>query len=99
MGPMYKSMKIEGNKIILTFTHTGSGLMAKDNSANLNGFEIAGADKKFHPAKAMISGDKIIVSADGVTQPAAVRYNWANDASAGNLFNKELFPAATISYR
>jgi sialate O-acetylesterase len=92
MGPMYKSMKTEGNKIVLTFTHTGSGLMAKENNANLNGFEIAGADKKFYAAKAVISGDKIIVSADGISQPAAVRYNWANDASAGNLYNKEQFP-------
>ncbi len=93
-GPMYKSMKAEGNKIVLTFTHTGSGLMAKVNSTNLNGFEIAGADKKFYAAKAIISGDKIIVSSEAVAQPVAVRYNWANDASAGNLFNKELFPAA-----
>jgi sialate O-acetylesterase len=93
-GPMYKSMTTKGNKITLTFTHTGSGLMTKDNSGSLNGFEIAGADKKFYAATATISGDKIIVSSDAVAQPAAVRYNWANDASAGNLFNKELFPAA-----
>ncbi len=93
-GPMYKLMKTEGNKITLTFTHTGSGLLLKGTSTTLNGFEIAGADKKFYKAKAVISGDKIIVSFDGIAQPVAVRYNWANDASAGNLFNKELFPAA-----
>jgi sialate O-acetylesterase len=93
-GPTYQSMKFQGNKIILTFTHTGSGLLIKDKSGQLNGFEMAGADKKFHGAKAIISGDKIIVSADGISLPEAVRYNWANDASAGNLFNKEQFPAA-----
>ena len=42
----------------------------------------------------MVEGDKIIVSAVGVTAPVAVRYNWADDASEGNLFNKDLFPAA-----
>ena len=93
-GPKYKSMKTEGNKIILTFTHTGSELLIKDKSAKLDGFEIAGSDKKFHAANAVISGDKVVVSFEGVSQPVAVRYNWANDASAGNLFNKELFPAA-----
>ena len=93
-GPMYRSMKVELNKVIVTFTHTGSGLLVKSNDGIVNGFEIAGADKKFQVAKAEISGDKIIVSADGVSLPVAVRYNWANDASAGNLFNKEQFPAA-----
>lgn len=93
-GPIYQSMKVTGNKVALTFTHTGSGLMVKENSGNISGFEIAGADKQFHAASATIEKNKIIASADGVSQPVAVRYNWANDASAGNLFNKEKFPAA-----
>lgn len=93
-GPIYQSMKITGNKVALTFTHTGSGLMVKENSGNISGFEIAGADKQFHAASATIENNKIIVGTDGVSQPVAVRYNWANDASAGNLFNKEKFPAA-----
>ncbi|MBC7424026.1 MAG: hypothetical protein H7334_11305, partial [Ferruginibacter sp.] len=82
-GPAYQSMKVTGNKVTLTFTHTGSGLITKDNSGNIGGFEIAGADKQFHAANASIENNKIIVVADGVSQPVAVRYNWANDASAG----------------
>ena len=93
-GPQFQSMKITGNKVALTFTHTGSGLMVKDNAGNIGGFEIAGADKQFHEANATIYGDKIMVTANDVSQPVAVRYNWVNDASAGNLFNKEQFPAA-----
>ena len=93
-GPAYQAMKVAGNKVTLTFTHTGSGLITKDNSGNIGGFEIAGSDKQFHTANASIENNKIIVVADGVSQPVAVRYNWANDASAGNLFNKEKFPAA-----
>jgi sialate O-acetylesterase len=93
-GPQYQSMKITGNKVALTFTHTGSGLMVKDNAGNIGGFEISGADKQFHAANATIDGDKIMVTANDVSQPVAVRYNWVNDASAGNLFNKEQFPAA-----
>jgi sialate O-acetylesterase len=93
-GPSYKSMKIAGNKIELSFDHTGSGLLVKDQPGDIKGFEIAGADKKFHIAKAMMKDNKIIVFNEAVKQPVAVRYNWADDASAGNLFNKELFPAA-----
>ena len=87
-------MQAAGNKVILTFTHTGSGLLVKDKYGYVKGFEIAGADKQFQYARATMEGDKIIVQADGITQPVAVRYNWVDDASEGNLFNKELFPAA-----
>lgn len=93
-GPRYQSIKVTSNAISLTFTHTGSGLQIKDKGNTVNGFEIAGANKKFHPAQAIIAGNKIILKADGVLQPVAVRYNWADDASLGNLFNKELYPAA-----
>jgi sialate O-acetylesterase len=94
-GPVYQSMKVSGNQMELSFTHKGSGWLVKDaDGASIKGFEIAGADKKFLPAKAKIKGDKIIVFNDNVQQPVAVRYNWVDDASAGNLFNKENFPAA-----
>ena len=93
-GPTFSSHKIEGNKIIISFTNTGSGLMAKDVYGYLKGFEIAGADRKFHYAKAMIEGDKVIVFQDGVTAPVAARYSWADDAGESNFFNKEGLPAA-----
>jgi len=56
-GPLYKSMEIDGNKIRLSFTNTGSGLMIKDRYGYLKGFSIAGVDKKFVWAKARIEGD------------------------------------------
>jgi sialate O-acetylesterase len=93
-GPLYKSMKTTGNRIELSFDHTGSGWLVKDKDGYIKGFEIAGTDKKFHFAKAMTEGDKIIVWNESVQQPVAVRYNWSDDASEGNLYNKEFFPAA-----
>lgn len=90
-GPLYASMKAQGDKVELSFTHTGGGLVAKDGE--LKGFTVAGDDKKFVPAKATIKGDKIIVSAEGVNKPAAVRYGWANVPDV-NLFNKEGLPAS-----
>jgi sialate O-acetylesterase len=94
-GPTYQSMKIDGNKIILSFTNLGSGLVAsKDAYGYLKGFEIAGVDQKFRFAKALIDGDKIVVFQDNLPSPVAVRYGWADDASEGNLFNKDGFPAS-----
>jgi sialate O-acetylesterase len=66
-------------------------LVAKDGA--LKGFTIAGADKKFVPAEAVIAGDKIVVSSSQVAAPAAVRYGWANVPDV-NLFNKEGLPAS-----
>lgn len=92
-GPTYKSQQIKGNQIILTFDNIGSGLSTPNND-ELRGFEIAGADKVFYSAKAIIKDNKIIVSSDKVQNPVAVHYGWADDDTAINLFNKEKFPAS-----
>ncbi|MDI1306073.1 MAG: sialate O-acetylesterase [bacterium] len=93
-GPTYKSLEIKGNQIILTFDNIGSGLTTFDNSENLKGFEIAGADKIFYAAKAIIKDNKVIVSSEIVQNPIAIHYGWADDDTAINLFNKEKFPAS-----
>ena len=92
-GPIYQSMKIEDNKIILTFTNTGSGLTAKGDG-ELKYFAIAGADKKFVWAKAKIDGNNVIVWNDQVANPVAVRYAWADNPEGANLYNKEGLPTS-----
>ena len=89
-GPVYASLKIEGDHVVLSFTHIGSGLLAKDGE--LKGFTIAGADGTFSAAKATIEVDKVVVSSPSVPQPVAFRYGWANTPDV-NLFNKEGLPA------
>lgn len=91
-GPIFDSMKIEGNKIILSFTNIGGGLVAK--GGELKQFSIAGADKKFVWAKAEINGDKVIVWNDSIAEPVAVRYAWADNPEGANLYNKEGLPAS-----
>ena len=91
-GPLFKSYEIKGNKIILEFENTGSGLMAK--GGELQEFAIAGADKKFVWAKAEIKGDKVIVTNPNVANPVAVRYAWADNPDEANLYNKENLPAS-----
>lgn len=92
-GPKYESMEIQDNKIILTFSSIGSGLMTPNKYGYLEGFEIAGNDKVFHYAKAFIKDNKVVVYSDDVQNPIAVHYGWADDASDCNLFNIDNFPA------
>jgi sialate O-acetylesterase len=91
-GPVYESMKIEGDKIRLKFSHLGGGLVARGGP--LKWFTIAGADNKFVPAEATIEGDTVIVRSDAVPAPAAVRYAWVNFPEGCNLFNAAGLPAA-----
>jgi len=92
-GPIYKSMKIEGDKIILSFSNVGSGLVAKGNEG-LKYFSIAGDNKQFVWAKAKIDGDNVIVWSDKIQNPVAVRYAWADNPEGANLYNKEGLPAS-----
>ncbi|MEI8271381.1 MAG: sialate O-acetylesterase [Paludibacter sp.] len=90
-GPIYKSMKVDGNKISIDFSHIASGLIQKGDT--LKGFVIAGADNKFFFANAVIKNNTVVVSSPNVAQPTTVRYGWA-DFPAVNLFNKEGIPAS-----
>jgi sialate O-acetylesterase len=90
-GPMYESMKVEGGKARLSFKHVGGGLEAKGEK--LLGFAVAGEDRTFHWADAVIDGKAVVVSSDKVAKPTAVRYAWA-DYPECNLYNKEGIPAS-----
>lgn len=90
-GPIFDKMKLKGRSIQLTFTQTGSGLVSKDGQP-LTGFTVAGKDGIFSPAEAQIDGKHVLVSADNVANPVAVRFAW-DEAAQPNLFNKEGLPA------
>jgi sialate O-acetylesterase len=87
-GPIYQSAKVEGGKMEITFKNAGSGLVAKGGD-ELAQFAIAGADKKFVWANAVIKGDKVWVWSDKVPTPLYVRYAWADNPDGANLYNKE----------
>src|SRR6478609_8998147 len=89
-SPVYKSMKIEKNKIRISFMYGENGLI---NRGATNQFIIAGDDKKFYPATAVIDGNTIVVSAKEVKLPVAVRFCFDN-ASISNLYNKEGLPVS-----
>jgi hypothetical protein len=91
MGPLYKSMAVEGDKAVVSFTHVGKGLEVRGDT--LTGFAVAGPDGKFHPARAEVRGDEVVVWSDKVSTPAAVRFGWESYPVV-NLWNKDGLPAS-----
>ncbi|MBN1184567.1 MAG: sialate O-acetylesterase [Bacteroidales bacterium] len=92
-GPLYQSMKVEGDSVILSFTEIGAGLIIKEGD-ELKGFAIAGEDGKFVWAKAKIADERVVIWNENVKKPAAVRYAWADNPEGANLYNKEGLPAS-----
>jgi len=91
-GPFYREMSVEGAKIRVKFT--GTGLATRDGQAP-NLFEIAGEDKRYVSAEAVIEGDSVLVSSANVPKPIAVRFAWSETARP-NLMNKEGLPACSF---
>ncbi|MCB9315277.1 MAG: sialate O-acetylesterase [Lewinellaceae bacterium] len=92
-GPLYQSMKIQGDTIELSFKNTGSGLVSRDGQP-LAQFAIAGSDGVFVWANARILENKVLVWSNLVSQPRAVRYAWADNPEGANLYNQEGLPAS-----
>lgn len=89
-GPMYRLAMRENGALRVWFDHAGN-MTAKGGS--LEGFEIAGADRKFVPATARVEKDSIVVSNPTIAAPVHVRYAWADDPHA-NLVNGAGLPAS-----
>jgi sialate O-acetylesterase len=96
-GPLFREAIVEGSAMRVWFDHAESGLTSDGVPA---GFEIAGDDGKFVPARAKIEGSTVVVEAAGVNRPKTVRYGWASWTDA-NLFNHppngEKLPASTFA--
>lgn len=90
-GPIYDSMKIDGDQAILSFKHVGGGLEARGGA--LRGFTVAGESNKFVEAVAVIKDERVVVSSGAVPKPVAVRYGWTNVPDV-NLYNREGLPAS-----
>ena len=90
-GPTYKRLTIKGDRAVVSFNHTGSGLEAR--GGELKGFAICGEDRKWAWGKTQIEGDTVVVTNPAISNPIAVRYGWA-DFPVVNLWNKEGLPAS-----
>lgn len=94
-GPIFKSMKVTGNKAEIYFDNIGNGLTSFRRP--LDGFEIAGDDKIFYPAKATLGreGSYVVVECENVKSPVAVRYAF-KDYIKGSLYNMFGLPASSF---
>lgn len=102
-GPMFERQEVQGNKVILHFSHAESGLMVADKDglaepretpeAELAYFEVTDSSGKWHSAKAKIDGENVVVACDEVASPIAVRYAYAVNPMNCNLYNRDGLPA------
>ena len=90
-GPLYKSLRRDGDRIRLRFDHAAGGLVAKGGA--LTGFTLAGEDRAFYPASAYIEGNEVVVRSERVSAPVAVRYGWTDNPYC-DLYNSEHLPAS-----
>ena len=103
-GPLFRDLKVDGNKVRMNFDSLGGGLMAahkvgrapavEDKGAALKRFAVCGSDKKWFHAEAVIEGDTVVVSAAEVAAPVAVRYADATNPEGANLYNRAGLPAS-----
>jgi len=103
-GPLFKALMIEGGKARVEFDHAGSGLMlgkkegrgavVETHGDKLNRIAIAGADKKWYWAEAVIDHGTLVVSSPEVKEPVAVRYAFEMNPDGANLYNREGLPAS-----
>jgi sialate O-acetylesterase len=95
-SPLYKTHRIEDHAVVVTFDHVGEGLRARD-AGPLKRFEIAGDDRKWHWADAVVTAkDAVTVRCATVPRPVAVRYAWASNPQGANLVNSENLPASVF---
>ena len=94
-GPLYASHKIEGGRMRITFTHIGKGLAIR-HGAQLQGFAVAGENRRFVWADAVIEGETVLLSSPSVPNPVAARYAWDEKCAWANLFNQDGLPAQTF---
>ena len=92
-SPQFDKMENEGLRVRIHFKETGTGLVVRGGQYVKNCM-MAGADKKFHPAKAYLENNTIVIDCPKeVSSPTAVRYMWADNPEPCNLFTNEGLPA------
>lgn len=97
-GPRPDTYSFEKGKIIIRFKNAGNGLVAKGTS-ELKYFAVSQDGKKFVWAKARIENDRVIIWSEGISNPVAARYAWADNPVSSNLYNKEGLPATPFEVR
>ncbi|MCD0489384.1 sialate O-acetylesterase [Pedobacter sp. MC2016-14] len=92
-SPEFDTLTIDGSTAIVKFKMAANGMTSFGKTLKL--FELAGADKKFYPASAKLSGSSVTLTCDQVKNPVAVRYAF-KDFVVGDLFSNEGLPVSSF---
>jgi sialate O-acetylesterase len=96
-GPVPTAAQFRERDVVVRFDHVGGGLVGKGLGGALEGFDLAGPDRRFHPAQARIEGDTVVVSCPQVSSPAMLHYAWAGYPRC-TLYNQEGLPTTPFRY-
>ena len=92
-GPVYRAARFEGRTAYIEFDLQRSALAVRGGGESVHCFELAGADHRFHPARALVRGEQVVATSDAVPHRQAVRYAWQDNPEHPNLVNSENLPA------
>lgn len=92
-SPKYKSMEIKDNSVTVSFDNVENGITSYD--AAVTGFELAGEDKIFYPAKTVVRRKSVVLTSDKIAKPVAIRYLFKNFAKA-ELFSGGGLPISSF---
>lgn len=93
-GPVYRTARFKGPEARVEFDPSASALAVRGGGGEAHGFELAGADRRFHPGRAVLEGDTLVVVSDEVERPQAVRYGWSDNPEHADLINRDGLPAS-----
>ena len=93
-GPVATGTTFDGDAAVVRFDSGARALAARGGGEEIHGFQLAGADRIFHPATARIDGATLVVRSAGVAAPVAVRYAWRDDPADADLVNDAGLPAS-----
>ena len=93
-GPVFRKAQFTGNRVRIEFEPKASALAVRGGGNVVSGFEVAGDDRRFHPAIAVIEHGAIVAASDEVPTPRALRYAWSDNPVQANLVNSDGLPAS-----
>lgn len=98
-GPVFREAVPQGAELALRFDAQDGVLAARGGGTAPRGFEVAGADGRFHPAQARIVGDTVVLRSAAVARPEAARYAWSEDPAQADLVGADGLPASPFRTR
>jgi len=92
-SPVFKALEIKGSIVTVAFDNAPNGITSYGKE--VIGFEIAGENKVFYPAKAELRRKSVLLSSPQVEKPVAVRYLF-KDVAKAQIFSNGGLPVSSF---